>query len=239
MKHINFKDIILYEDDNLIVVNKPAFLPSLDERSGEGQNLLRMAKVYCEDAQLCHRLDRETSGVLVIAKNAEAYRHMSMLFENRKVDKTYHAVVDGVVRFDNLTVDLPIKVDKSNRVNIDMKDGKAALTHFNTLEFFNNFSLLECKPVTGRMHQIRIHLASQNAVITGDTAYRGDLPMLSKYKRNYSFSKLDLEQPIVKRFLLHAAKISFTAPDEKPLTIEAPYAKDFEAFLKIVKRNNL
>lgn len=239
MKHINFKDIILYEDDNLIVVNKPAFLPSLDERSGEGQNLLRMAKAYSEDAQLCHRLDRETSGALVIAKNGEAYRHMSMQFENRKVEKTYHAVVDGVVRFDNLTVDLPIKVDKSNRVNIDFREGKPALTHFNTLEFFNNFSLVECKPVTGRMHQIRIHLASQNAVITGDTAYRGSLPLLSKYKRNYSYSKWELEQPMVKRFLLHAAKISFTTPDGKPLTIEAPYAKDFEVFLKVVKRHNL
>lgn len=239
MKHTKFKDIILYEDDNLIVVNKPAFLPSLDERSGEGQSLLRMAKNYWPDAQLCHRLDRETSGALVIAKNNEAYRHMSVLFENRKVEKTYHAVVDGVLRFDNLVVDLPIKVDKSNRVNIDFKEGKPAETHFNTLEFFNHFTLVECKPVTGRMHQIRIHLASQNAVITGDVAYRGTLPMLSKYKRKYSYSKWEEEQPMVKRFLLHAAKISFTTPDGKPLTIEAPYPKDFEVFLKVVKRHSL
>lgn len=239
MKHVKFKDIILLEDDDLIVVNKPPFLPSLDERTGEGQSLLRMAKQYCEDAQLCHRLDRETSGVLVIAKNGDTYRHMSMQFENRKVEKTYHAFVDGITNFDNVLVDLPIRVDKSNRVNIDLKEGKPAATYFNTLEQFNKFTLIECKPVTGRMHQIRIHLASQNAIITGDEAYRGKLPYLSKYKRGYKHPQWEHERPIANRFLLHAAKIGFIQPNEKQLTIEAPYAKDFEAFLKIVKRNDL
>jgi 23S rRNA pseudouridine955/2504/2580 synthase len=239
MKHIDFKDIILYEDDNLIVVNKPAFLPSLDERNGEGQSLLRMAKRYSDDAQLCHRLDRETSGALVIAKNPETYRDISMKFEGRQVEKTYHAVIDGVVRFDMLKVDLPIKVDKSNRVNIDFKEGKDAITYFNTLELFNHFSLIECKPVTGRMHQIRIHLASQNAVITGDVAYRGRLPLLSKLKRDYKYSKLEAEQPMISRFLLHAARISFISPDDKTITIDAPYPKDFEVFLKVVRRFEL
>lgn len=239
MKHINFKDIILYEDDRLIVVNKPAFLPSLDERSGEGQSLLRLAKRYSEDAQLCHRLDRETSGALVIAKDPETYRYMSMKFENREVEKTYHAVIDGVMRFDMLKVDLPIKVDKSNRVNIDFIEGKEAVTYFNTLELYNNFSLIECKPVTGRMHQIRIHLASQNAVITGDIAYRGRLPYLSKLKKGYKYSKWEEESPMVDRFLLHAARISFVGSEDKTITIDAPYPKDFEVFLKVVKRYEL
>lgn len=239
MKHVKFKDIILHEDDDLIVVNKPAFLPSLDERSGEGQSLLRIAKQYSDDAQLCHRLDRETSGALVIAKNNDTYRHMSMQFENRKVEKTYHAFVDGIVNFDNVLVDLPIRVDKSNRVNIDLKEGKPAATYFDTLEHFNNFTLIECKPVTGRMHQIRIHLASQNAVITGDEAYRGKLPYLSKFKRDYKYPQWEHERPIANRFLLHAAKIGFAKADGKILTVEAPYAKDFEAFMKIVKRNDL
>lgn len=239
MKHVRFEDIILYEDDDLIVVNKPPFLPSLDERTGEGQSLLRIAKKYCEDAQLCHRLDKETSGALVIAKNNEAYRHMSIKFENRELVKTYHAFVDGVVRFEDVKVDLPIRVDKSNRVNIDPVNGKPAITYFNTLEFFNYFTLIECKPVTGRMHQIRIHLASQNAVITADVAYRGKKPLLSNFKRNYNYPKWEHERPIANRFLLHAAKISFTTPKDKELTIEAPYAKDFNAFLKIVKRNDL
>ncbi len=239
MKHIKFKDILLHEDENLMVVNKPAFLPSLDERSGEGQSLLRMAKRYCPDAQLCHRLDRETSGVLIIAKNNGTYRHISMQFENRKIEKTYHAIVDGIVNFDAIKVDLPIRVDKSNRVNIDPINGKPATTYFNTLKHFNNFTLIECHPISGRMHQIRIHLASQNAVITGDEAYRGKLPYLSKFKRHYKFPQWEHERPIAQRFLLHAAKISFTAINNENVTIKAPYAKDFEAFLKIVKRNDL
>ena len=86
MKFPKFEDLILFENDNLIVVNKPAFLSSLDDREGGDNNLLRMAKHYSDDSQICHRLDRETSGVLIIAKNPETYRHVSMQFEHRKVN---------------------------------------------------------------------------------------------------------------------------------------------------------
>jgi 23S rRNA pseudouridine955/2504/2580 synthase len=83
------------KNDDIIVVNKPPFISSLDEREGGEINMLRLAKQYTEDAQICHRLDKETSGALIIAKNPEAYRAVSMQFERRKVKKVYHAVIDG------------------------------------------------------------------------------------------------------------------------------------------------
>ena len=106
MKYPNFKDLILFENDDYIVVNKPPFIASLDERtSGAEVNILRLAKQYHDDAQVCHRLDKETSGAIVIAKNPDAYRSLSMQFERRKVNKIYHAVVDGQYQFDNLFIE--------------------------------------------------------------------------------------------------------------------------------------
>jgi len=88
MKVPKFADLILFEDDDIIVVNKPPFISSLDEREGGEVNMLRLAKAYSEDAQICHRLDKETSGALIIAKNPEAYRTVSMQFEKRQVKKS-------------------------------------------------------------------------------------------------------------------------------------------------------
>ena len=108
MKFPQLKDIILFENNDLIVVNKPAFLSTLDEREGSEMNMLRMVKQYSADAQICHRLDKETSGALIIAKNPAVYRLVSMQFEHRKVKKVYHAVINGTHVFENLVVDLPI-----------------------------------------------------------------------------------------------------------------------------------
>ena len=108
MKIPKLQDLIIYEDDHLIIVNKPPFISSLDEREGGEINILRLAKQYHEDAQICHRLDKETSGAMIIAKNPETYRFVSMQFEHRTVKKVYHAVVDGTHIFNELLIDLPI-----------------------------------------------------------------------------------------------------------------------------------
>ena len=101
-KFPKFKDLIIHEDDNLIVINKPPFIASLDEREGGEVNILRLAKKYYSDAQICHRLDKDTSGVLLIAKNPETYRLVSIEFERRRVNKIYHAVIQGTHVFTDL-----------------------------------------------------------------------------------------------------------------------------------------
>jgi len=237
MKFPQFKDIILFEDDNIIIVNKPPFLSSLDEREGGELNVLRMAKQYHEDAQICHRIDKETSGLLIIAKNPETYRHVSIQFERRKVQKVYHAIVDGTHVFDDLLVDLPIHNAGKGNVMISRSEGKRAETWFKSLQFFKHYTLIEARPVTGRMHQIRIHLATQKASITGDIMYGGKPAFLSKIKRGYRLTDEE-EQPIMKRFALHARELTFTMLEGEEHTFTAEYPKDFAVLLKLLEKND-
>src|ERR1700710_2719768 len=115
MKIPKFQDLIIFENPDIIVVNKPPFISSLDEREGGEVNMLRLAKAYSADAQVCHRLDKKTSRALIITKNPEAYRNVSIQFEKRKVKKVYYAIIDGTHVFENLKIDLPIlNVGKGN-----------------------------------------------------------------------------------------------------------------------------
>ena len=236
MKFPKFQDLILFENDNLIVVNKPAFLSSLDDREGGDNNLLRMAKQYADDAQICQRLDRETSGALIIAKNPETYRLISMQFEHRKVTKVYHAIINGTHVFEELLVDLPILNLGARNVAINKQDGKQAQTIFNSVKFYKHYTLVECRPITGRMHQIRIHLASQRANITGDEMYGGKPVYLSEIKRSYRIGKDQEELPIMKRFALHARSITFKIDEKTEMTFEAPYPKDFATLIKLLDK---
>ncbi|RQO74157.1 MULTISPECIES: RluA family pseudouridine synthase [unclassified Pedobacter] len=237
MKYPSFKDLILFENDDYIVVNKPPFVASLDERGGSGEvNILRLAKQYSADAQVCHRLDKETSGAIIIAKTPEAYRSVAMQFEKRKVNKVYHAVVDGQFTFNELFIDLPILNDGNKSVTIDRKEGKRAETIFNSIKNYRHYTLVECKPITGRMHQIRIHLATQRAAIAGDDMYRGKPVFLSSMKKGYRIAKDDEELPIMKRFALHARHLVFKGLDGTDIVIEAPYPKDFATLIKLLDK---
>ncbi|MBP3943968.1 RluA family pseudouridine synthase [Sphingobacteriaceae bacterium WQ 2009] len=235
-KFPNFSDLIIFEDDNIIAINKPPFLASLDEREGGEVNILRLAKKYHADAQICHRLDKETSGVLLIAKNPETYRLVSIEFEKRRVNKVYHAIIAGTHTFTDLKVDLAILNQGNKNVTIDRVNGKHAITIFNSLTYFKNFTLVECRPITGRMHQIRIHLATQHAAIVGDDMYKGKPVYLSQIKkRGFTLSKGEDEQPIMKRFALHSKRVTFTI-DGKEYSFEAAYPKDFGTLLKQLEK---
>lgn len=235
-KFPKFNELIIHEDDNLIVINKPPFIASLDEREGGDVNILRLAKKYYADAQICHRLDKDTSGVLLIAKNPETYRLVSIEFERRRVNKVYHAIIQGTHVFTDLKVDLPILNQGNKNVSIDRANGKQAETIFNSLKFFNNYTLVECRPITGRMHQIRIHLATQHAAIVGDSMYRGKPVYLSQIKkRGYTLGKEQEELPIMKRFALHSKSVEFKIND-KLYQFEAEYPKDFSTLLKQLEK---
>lgn len=238
MKHkFNFKDIILFEDDDYILVNKPPFISTLDERHG-GPNILTLAREYIPPAQVCHRLDKDTSGVLAIAKNPEAYRHLNMQFEKRQVVKVYHAIADGIHNFKDELVDAPILKLDDGVVKISRAEGKSAQTWFTALKSYRYHSLIECRPVTGRMHQIRIHLASERAPITGDEKYGGKPFLLSRIKRDYKLKKETEEQPFMKRMALHAFSLEFTDMAQKRITIEAPYPKDIQALIRQLELNS-
>ncbi|AMM51435.1 pseudouridylate synthase [Rufibacter sp. DG15C] len=237
MKLPAFQDLIIFENEDYIVVNKPPFLATLEDRSFQSSNLLALARDYCDDAQVCHRIDKETSGALAIAKNPEAYRHLSMQFEDRKVTKVYHAVVWGSYEFDNLLVDRAIQPGLKGIAKLAFK-GKPAQTYFTTLEKFSRHTLVECKPVTGRMHQIRLHLSYLKASIVQDEMYGGKPLFLSSLKRKFNLAKDTEEQPLIKRFALHSYQLGFTLLNGEPVTITADYPKDFQVLVKLLRQNS-
>lgn len=234
-KRLDFKSLVVFENDDYLFINKPPFLSTLEDRH-ETANILTVAREVEPDAQVCHRLDKDTSGVLAIARHAEAYRHMSIQFEHREVTKIYHAVADGIHDFHEQEVDAPILKQPDGMVKIS-RDGKAAFTVFNTLQAFRFHTLVECRPVTGRMHQIRIHLATLKAPITGDELYGGKPFLLSSVKRNFNLKKFTEEEPLMKRMALHAFSLACVGFRGEAIHVEAPYPKDFRVLVKQLGEN--
>lgn len=232
---MNFRDLILFEDQDYILINKPPFVSTLEDRNTD-VTILSLAREAEPDPQVCHRLDKDTSGVLAIARNPEAYRHLSMQFENRQVSKTYHAVSDGIHQFEEKFMDAPIAKLSDGTVRIS-RDGKPAQTYFNTLRTYRAHTLIRCNPITGRMHQIRIHLTLLKAPITGDETYGGRPFYVSSVKRAFHLKKMTDEQPLMKRMALHAFSLEFELLNGTKVSVEAPYPKDFKALVKQLEGN--
>lgn len=233
---IKIDDLILWEDKDFFVLNKPPFLSTLQDRN-DPVNLLGIAKQYSCDAQACHRLDKDTSGAIAFAKNPEAYRHLSMQFEHREVSKIYHAVVDGIQNFKDELVDAPILKMDDGIAKISKREGKPAQTYFTSLRSYRFHTLVECRPVTGRMHQIRVHLAFLKAPITGDEQYGGKPFFLSSVKRGFNLKKATEEQPLINRMALHAYALEFTNLTGEKVRVEAPYPKDMQALIRQLELN--
>lgn len=244
MTRLTLNDLILFSDVNYIALNKPAGLSTLHDRQDD-RNLLGMIRSEHPDAMVAHRLDKDTSGVLMVALNADAYRHISLQFENRQVEKTYHAVVQGNPDYRMEEVDAPILKLPDGSVKIS-RQGKPSLTRFNSIERFGKHALVEALPVTGRTHQIRIHLSLLGTPIAGDLQYGGEPVLLSGLKRGYKPSRNnrpddtddDIERPLMQRMALHALKIRLLAPEGHFIQAEAPYPKDFKALVNQLRRNS-
>lgn len=235
LKSKSFKDLILKESDRYIIINKPPYISSLDDRSSE-QNILSLARMYCGEAKLCHRLDKETSGLLVVAKTDQFYKYFSQLLEQRDVTKLYHAVIQSVKPFEEFEIDTPLHTT-SNKSRVDFTQGKPSVTLVSTLDIYKQHSLVACMPFTGRMHQIRVHLSSIGVPICGDHKYLGKDIYLSHIKRKYRIGKGKEEHPLMRRMALHAAGISFRDDQEDHVQLTAPYPKDFEVLLKQLEKN--
>ena len=235
-KRITFPDLIVYEDDSILLVNKPEGMASLDDKSEE--NLHFMARQYDPELQLAHRLDKNTSGILLMARHPEAYRALALQFQNREVKKEYLALANGIHHFEGHQVSLPLLVTTNKKVLISKSDGKRAETTFDTEHAYRHCTLLRCQPITGRMHQIRVHLSAINAPIVGDELYGGTDLYLSNIKRKYNPSGRKFEErPINHGFLLHAQRLTFAHPGSgEKVTFEAPLSKHFATTLKVLDR---
>lgn len=233
---------ILFEDDFLIALNKPAGLLVLPHRSKPEPNLKQILENKYGEIWMVHRLDRETSGVLLVAKDANTHRLLNIDFQNKQVEKTYWTLVNGKPNPPSATITLKIAESQSEKgTYITSPAGAEAVTHYQTIKNYRLFSLLSIQLETGKTHQIRVHMKVIGHPLAVDPIY-GKEPhegiFLSQLKRNFKFSQTD-ERPIINRLTLHAKQIQFVHPITKEeMKIEAPLPKDFSVLLKLLEEHN-
>ncbi len=241
---------ILYEDAGIVCVNKPSGLAVVQERWEKGRTLLEdLAELAERQADktdrppwvpnVIHRIDKETSGVVVVAKDSETARYLSNQFLRREVQKTYVALVRGEMPHEQGEIALALEEDESHpgRMKVARKGGKKSLTRFQVVERFRGFTLVAAKPETGRQHQIRVHLSAIGYPLAVDPLYGGrEAILLSEFKKGYKPHE-GAEHPIMSRLSLHALSITFRLADKpEPVTVEAPPPKDFRVMLKQLRR---
>lgn len=221
----NISISLLWADDDLIVVNKPAGLPALPDGYDRAAPFLRgLLEASYGRLWVVHRLDRDTSGVMVLARTAHAHCALNLQFDHRQVSKLYHALVNGVPDWNEHTLDLPLKADADRRHRtLPKPDGKPAITHLRVLERLGRYTLMEARPETGRTHQIRAHLMALGLPIVADALYGDGLGIYAD----------EGEQLLLGRLGLHAWSLAFEHPRSgERLQFNAPYPHDLEAALR-------
>ncbi len=238
---------ILYEDEHILAINKNAGIichPAHAQQTGTLVNALAFYSAELSHGQdpfrpgIVHRLDKNTTGVMLVAKADEAHWRLALQFERRTIQKTYLAVVKGEMNLDGDTIDAPIGIHpvvrekfsvmvRNNRIDI----GKHAVTYWEVAERFSGYTLVKLMPKTGRTHQLRVHMSHIKHPIVGDTMYGGQ--PLSVHTITGEGSEL----PFLAYQALHAWKIEFTHPiTEKPMTIEAPFRDKFKKVVLLMRR---
>ena len=224
---------VIYEDNDIIVVNKPKGLVVHPANGNPDGTLVNAIMKICNGSLsgiggkirpgIVHRLDKDTSGILIIAKNDKAHINLSEQIKNREVKKTYIALVRGVVKENNATIRMPIARSKKDRKKMAVsKDGKEAITHFKVIKRYTNYTLLQINIETGRTHQIRVHLSQIGYPIIGDVVY-------SNGKNEFG----------VVGQMLHAEKIEFLHPITKQhMKLEADIPQYFKQILEKLDMNN-
>lgn len=231
---------IRYEDGDLLVINKPANLVIHPAAGNPSGTLVNALLHHCSDLSgiggvarpgIVHRLDKDTTGLMVVAKNDRAHQALSLAFRWRKIDKTYLAVCFGEVADDDGVIDVPIDRHPRHRQQMAVvKDGRPARTLFTVVERWAGASLVHCRLVTGRTHQIRVHMAHIGHAIVGDPLYAGRQwrniadPQIAAYCRSFP------------RQALHAMRLGFIHPvTEAPMSFEIGPPEDIQGLIEVLR----
>lgn len=247
-KEIEPEDIpldIVYEDDDLIVVNKAPDMIVHPARGNKHGTLVNALAYYADQLSsglgefrpgIVHRLDRNTTGVIIVAKNDTAQWKIAKQFELRQVKKSYLAVVHGTPELDADRINAPLGVHPRVREKYAVRPdtGKEAVTIYEVVEAFRGYSLVHCKPQTGRTHQIRVHMAHVKHPIVADDMYGGKLV----YPWQLADAEAAVEEPVIGRCALHAWTIEFTHPiKEQRVKFEAPLPDDIQKLLEMLRQH--
>ena len=233
--------VVLFEDEHFVVMNKPAGLLSIPDRFMKDlPNMFNILEQQYGEIFIVHRLDKETSGAILFAKNAEAHQLLNGLFREGKVHKKYLALVTGRMQQKEGEIDIPLSShpSKPGTVVPDYKHGKPAVSSYKVVEEFLSYTLAEVVIHTGKMHQIRVHMQAIGHPLAIDRLYGSSTNIkLSDFKRNYRAKKEVEEKPLMSRLTLHALQLAFSHPfTGKDIHIEAPLPKDFSVLLKQLRK---
>lgn len=229
---------VIYEDADLVALDKPAGLLSVPDRWDKAKpNLFAMLQAARPGQYLAnvHRLDRDTTGVFLLAKSRDAFRRVVRQLRERQTRKIYLALAHGDAQ--PQVIDLPIGPDhrRVGHSRIAPKHGQPARSIVRVRELFHGCRLLEVEIESGRLHQVRVHLQAAGHPLVGDADYGGRPLLLSQLKRGYKAKPGEPERPLLNRPALHAESLTLPEP---PLTITAPLPKDLEVALKYLRRFN-
>jgi len=234
---------VVFEDNAIIVLDKPSPFLVLPDRYDElAPNLYEILNGELGRIFVVHRIDKETSGLIVFAKTPEVHKALSEQFEAHSVEKTYEAIVRGFPEKMTGRIDLPIREKHPGFMALDWKKGKPSITKFMVLQEFEAFAHLEVAPETGRMHQIRVHLKLIGLPIVGDPVYGGGKGFfLSEIKAKYKVKVEDEmeieEKPLLARTALHASRLTFKHPVEgKKVTFKSGPPKDMRSVVRMLAK---
>jgi len=233
-------DHIIFQNDEFVIINKPAGLLTIPDREGKETSLKGILKEKFGEIFTVHRLDKETSGIVLFAKNERSHKQLSVLFEGREVEKFYLGLVMGKPAKANGNIDAGIIEHpvKKGLMTINKK-GKTASTDYKVLESFRFYTWMQFQIYTGRTHQIRIHMKYLGNPVVCDAVYGDGKPVLisSIKKKNYNLSKKEEEErPILSRLALHSWKLKFIL-NKKEYNLEAELPKDLRALLQQLRKN--
>lgn len=231
---------LLFENDDFIVINKPAGLLSIPDREGKEISLKKILQEKYTTIFTVHRLDRGTSGIIVFAKNETTHKFLSLQFEERKTTKIYRGLVLGSPMQKKGSINEPISEHPLKRGLMTVyPKGKESLTDFEVLQEFGIYTWMQFEIHTGRTHQIRVHMKHLGHPIVCDEVYGDGKPVLisSIKKKKYNLSKKEEEEkPILNRLALHAFQLYFNGTDGKSYQYEAPVPKDLRATMQQLEK---
>jgi len=235
----NRKLSIIFENDAFVAVNKPAGMLTIPDREQSEKSLNEFLLDKYGSIFTVHRLDRDTSGIVLFAKNEQAHKYFSRLFEERKIEKYYLGIVLGNPSEKSGLIDAPIAEHPVNKGMMTIhRNGKESSTEYQVLESHNNFSLVSFQLHTGRTHQIRVHAKSIGHPLACDILYGDGKPvLLSSIKKKFKLSKHDEEErPMINRLALHSYKLVFKDEDGKIHELIAEMPKEFRALMQQLKK---